>query len=258
MPWVNSQGTATFTAPEEVLERREAIAAPFPGRWREILRERVPFYATLTDEERDRFEAKLKLFVYTKAFQARGLPAVTEEMKVVIAATACRLTMNMPGEECGRVRVVTVRNGAFRDPDGKSEVAVIGLAQRGAVTVSWAHVLEGLADPGDGFNVGYHEFAHALDAADGDVDGVAPSHHFSLYEVWPRVVSDGQDAVRRAVQEACEPPIDSYAAKNEAEFFAVATEWFFEQPATLRENLPHVYDLLARFYGQDPLGRRPG
>jgi MtfA peptidase len=112
------------------------------------------------------------------------------------------------------------------------------------------------ADPADGVNVGYHEFAHTLDVADGDFDGIAPSHHFSLYEVWPKVVAEGHAVVRRAIEEASEPPIDGYAGKDAAEFLAVATEWFFELPGALREKLPGVYDLLARFYGQDPLARR--
>jgi Mlc titration factor MtfA (ptsG expression regulator) len=124
-----------------VLERREAVAAPFPDHWRDILSASAPFYDALTDGECERFEAKLKLFVYTKSFSARGLPEVTEQMKVVIAATACRLTMNMPGEEYGRLRQIIVTNGAFRDPEDEHEV--IGCAWYSEVKVSWPHVLEG-------------------------------------------------------------------------------------------------------------------
>jgi Mlc titration factor MtfA (ptsG expression regulator) len=237
-----------------VLARHEAVAAPFPDAWRAILSARVLFYAGLTDGERARFEAQVKLFVYTKAFSARGLPAVTDEMKVVIAATACRLTMNMPGEEYGRLRHIAVMDGPFRDRDGDDE-DVIGRAGYDKVTVSWPHVLSGLADPADGANVGYHEFAHVLDAADGEMDGFAPSHHFSHYQVWPRLVSEGHAAVRRAVEEASELPIDAYAGKDESEFFAVATEWFFEMPAALRKKMPALYDVLSQFYGQDPLSR---
>jgi MtfA peptidase len=238
---------------DTVLARHEAVAARFPDAWRAILSARVPFYADLTDGERARFESRLKLFVYTKAFSARGL-TVTDEMKVVIAATACRLTMNMPGEEYARLHHIAVMDGPFRDPDGDHE-EVLGLANEGKVTVSWPDVLSGLADPADGVNVGYHEFAHALDAADGAMDGVAPSHHFSLYEVWPRLVLEGHAAVRRAVEQASELPIDAYAGKDKAEFFSVATEWFFELPGALRKRLPALYDVLSQFYGQDPLSR---
>jgi len=240
----------------EVLERHEAVAAPFPERWRDVLRARVPFYAALTESERARFEAKLKIFVYTKVFSCRGLPAVTEEMKVVIAATASRLTMNMPGEEYERIRHIAVASGAFRSAIQSESAKVLGTAGHGKVTVSWPHVLDGLAAQDDGVNVGYHEFAHAIDGADGEMDGIARSHHFSLYEVWPRVVAEGRAVVRSAVQAAREAPIDPYADKSDAEFFAVATEEFFERPAALQEKLPAVYDLLAQFYGQDPLGRR--
>lgn len=234
----------------EILEWHQAIAAPFPVRWRGILAGQVPFYRGLGEEERRRLEDRIKVFVYTKSFSSPNQLAVTEEMKVVVAATACRLTMNMPWEDYAQVRRVSVRAGEFTGRSGK---AVIGRGGRWKVVVSWPDLVAGLAEPDDGDNVGYHEFAHALDGADGDLDGEAPGPVSDIYQVWTEVMSSGREEVVCALRENIDSPIDGYAAKSDSEFFAVATEWFFERPDELRERLPAVYDVLSRFYRQDPV-----
>lgn len=169
-------------------------------------------------------------------------------MKVVVAAAACRLTMNMPWEHYAQVGHVALREKEFITRDG---VHAAGTGGRWKVTLSWPEVLHGLAVPDDGYNVGYHEFAHALDGADDTMDGEAPGPRPDLYPSWAHVIAAGRAEVERAIEEERAPPIDGYAATDEAEFFAVATEWFFERPRSLREKLPAVYDLLSRFYDQD-------
>ena len=236
-----------------ILEWSEAVEALFPAHWRGILLQQVPFYRRLRDDERRRFEDKVKVFVYTKEFISTGGVVVTEEMKVVIAASACRLTMNQGWEDYAQVRVVAVRADAFTGRDGGR---VIGRAGRWKVTVSWPHLVHGLADSEDGENVGYHEFSHALDGADDDIDGEAQGPRSELYWTWTQVMSSGRAEVERALRANADPPIDSYAALNDAEFFAVATEWFFERPHQLRARLPAVYQILSAFYHQDPLADR--
>lgn len=233
----------------EPLDWHEAVAAPFPAPWREILAERVPFYHELRDDERQRFEDKVKVFVYTKTFGSPDDLPVTQEMRVVVAAAACRLTMNMSWEDYAQVRHVVLRAQRFASDDGEP---VAGLGGRHVVTVSWPDLVRGLADPHDGYNIGYHEFAHALDGSDGDFNGEPPGPASDIYQVWTEVMANGRQAVTRALRDGVDPPIDGYAATDDAEFFAVATEWFFERPRVLRGELPAVYDVLRRFYHQDP------
>jgi Mlc titration factor MtfA (ptsG expression regulator) len=128
----------------------------------------------------------------------------------------------------------------------------IGEAGRWKVTVSWTDLVRGLAAPHDGENVGYHEFAHALDDADGSMDGEPTGPASEVFAGWEEVIAAGRAEVQRALDANVDPPIDAYAAKNDAEFFAVATEWFFECPRALRQRLPDVHELLRRFYRQDP------
>ncbi len=236
------------TGPAGRLGWLEAVAAPFPVEWRQILREQVPFYGGLRGAELQRFEHKLKVFVYTKTFSSKKL-TVTEEVKVVVAAAACRLTMNLPWEDYAQLRHVSVHADEL---EGNAGQRVVGRGGRSKVTVSWSDLVGGLAEPDDGDNVGYHEFAHALDAADGSFDGEAQGPPTEIYRVWRQVMTSARAEVRRALAASVDPPINAYAATDDAEFFAVATEWFFERPHDLRARLPAVYDLLCRFYRQDP------
>ena len=233
----------------EILDWHRVEAGPFPPEWRSILLERAPFYRDLSEEERERFEGQVKVFVLTKTFSADGGLSLTDEMKVVVAATACRLTMNQPWEHYPQVKHVALRAEAFRSHRGGM---AIGQGGRWKVTISWPDLVESLAVPDDGHNVGYHEFAHALDGSDDTLDGEAPGPASEVYVNWADVISTGRDEVQRALHAKVEPPIDGYAATDDSEFFAVATEWFFERPRALRERMPAVYDLLSRFYRQDP------
>jgi Mlc titration factor MtfA (ptsG expression regulator) len=241
-------GTLSTLSPDEL---REALDAAFPLAWREILRRRVPFYRTLSEPEQERFEDKVQHFVLTKIFSSTGRLAITDEMKVVVAAAACRLTLNLPWEEYTHVSHVTLRDKSW-DHDGTS---VIGVGGRWKVTLSWPSLLTGMAEPDDGNNVGYHEFAHALDGADGSMDGEARGPPGPHDAVWTHVIASARADVANALRAGVAPPIDEYAATSDVELFAVATEWFFERPHDLRAAMPAVYDLLRAFYRQDPGAR---
>jgi hypothetical protein len=232
-------------------DEHEAGAAPFPPAWRVILLERVSFYRSFDEEERARFEARVALFVRTKTFGSLDKLEITDEMKVVVAAAACRLTMNILWADYAQVPHVALRASSFRDQTG---APAIGQGGRWSVTISWPDLVDGFAIPDDGCNVGYHEFAHVLDGADGSMDGEAQGPAAELYLTWSEVISSGRAQVQRALDANAAAPLDAYAAKNDAEFFAVSTEWFFERPCSLRERLPAVYELLSRFYRQDPAG----
>jgi Mlc titration factor MtfA (ptsG expression regulator) len=139
---------------------------------------------------------------------------------------------------------VTLRPDSWRHDDAR----VIGLANRWKVTLSWPSLLHGMATPHDGDNVGYHEFAHALDAADGSVDGEVEGPPVRSFGAWREVIAYARGEMTRALDAGQTPPIDGYAATNDAELFAVATEWFFERPRDLDAALPALHALLRDFY----------
>jgi Mlc titration factor MtfA (ptsG expression regulator) len=223
-------------------ELREALDAPFPRGWREVLDRRVPFYRTLGEAEQERIEDQIQQFVVTKAFTStRGL-AITDEMKVVAAAAACRLTLNLPWIDYASVGYVSLRPEDSWRHEGRE---VVGLGNRWKVTMSWPQLLRGMAEPHDGYNVGYHEFAHALDG-NGALDGMPMNCSGG------QTIADSRAKVAHAIRLGYAPPIDEYAATSDAELFAVATEWFLERPHDLRASMPALYDLLQQLYNQDP------
>ena len=122
---------------------------------------------------------------------------------------------------------------------------------RGPVILSWADVLNRRRQPGH--NVIIHEMAHKLDMLNGDADGFPPLHRRMDRRVWSQVFSGAWEHLRHAQRSGDDLPIDPYALESPAEFFAVASEQFFESPAVLRQHLPDVYRQLELFYRQHPL-----
>ena len=122
---------------------------------------------------------------------------------------------------------------------------------RGPLILSWNDVLESTTDD-DGFNVVLHEFAHKLDEEDSDTDGLPILHDDEHYEEWAEILSREFDAFEHSVDHDEEHVLDEYALSSPAEFFAVATESFFEEPAAMKAQLPDLYEQLRRYYRVDP------
>jgi Mlc titration factor MtfA (ptsG expression regulator) len=121
---------------------------------------------------------------------------------------------------------------------------------RGPVILSWADVLSTGKKPGH--NVVIHEMAHKLDMLNGDANGFPPLHRRMNRRAWSQVFSKAWDRLKEEQRNGVELPIDPYALESPAEFFAVASEQFFETPANLRQHLPDVYRQLTQFYRQHP------
>lgn len=134
----------------------------------------------------------------------------------------------------------------------RSRPALAGEAWgRGPVIVSLADALD--AHPASGRNVIVHEMAHKLDMQNGEANGFPPLHKRMDPRAWTAIFSRAWDDLHARRQRGEELPMDAYALENPAEFFAVASEQFFETPAWLRQHLPDVYAQLALFYRQTPL-----
>jgi Mlc titration factor MtfA (ptsG expression regulator) len=150
---------------------------------------------------------------------------------------------------------VFVRSGRLID-DGR--IPLLGEAHHGGpVILAWDRVLYDGRRANDGHNLVYHEFAHKLDMLDGDADGTPPLTSHAEREQWRAVCEQAFLALRERVERGQRSFLDDYGASNEAEFFAVATEAFFEQPGELRDVEPALYAILQAFYRQDPAAREP-
>ncbi|MCD6142171.1 zinc-dependent peptidase [Candidatus Bipolaricaulota bacterium] len=246
--------------------RRRIMEQPLPPEWQGII-DRIPILSRLSTAERGKLEDITKVLVAEKHFEGTHGLGVTEEMRVTIAAQAALLILNRPHDYYPRLVSIILYPGQYIAPH--REETPIGVViegeqvrageswSRGAVVLSWEDVRADAAGQGHpGRNVVLHEFAHQLDAENGAVDGI-PALPPDRYQEWERVMSAEYARLRTAVEAGAVTFLDPYAATNPAEFFAVATERFFTDPASLLRSLPEVYEQLRRFYRQDPAGTFP-
>jgi MtfA peptidase len=235
----------------------------FPAEWIADLERNVPAYLRLSAEQRERLQQRILAFLAEKHFEGCGGLELTDEIRVTIAAQACLLLLNLDAR-FSKLRSILVYPDTFvgrrtwiHEHFSGSDPSTATLGEswtQGAVVLSWSSVLAGAADPEDGSNVVLHEFAHQLDQEDGTANGIPLLRGRSAFGVWADVLRHEHAALEKAVERGDDTLLDGYGAKNRAEFFAVATEFFFERPRELSERHPAVYEQLRRFYGQDPAG----
>jgi MtfA peptidase len=209
----------------------------------------------MDEAEQTAMEDLTRLFLNKVRFEGIGIE-VTDEIRVTIAYEACLLVLNLGIEWYRDVTSVivypttVVRQGAHGIGDGIVDAAatpLLGEARlHGPVVVVWDTARRQARHPQRGHNVVLHEFAHKLDMYDGVADGVPALRRQDRAE-WQTAMGQTLQALR----ERPVPPLDPYGATNPAEFFAVATEAFFEMPTALRSSVPSIYELLSRFYRQD-------
>lgn len=235
------------------LRRRRLARQAFPTAWIEILEKRVPFYSKLEGALRERFLTSVLIFAEEKDFIAAGGFEMTDEARVSISAAAVRLILHLDISAYDRLREILVYPEAFRRPG--EDQWVLGEAHTwGTVVLAWKSVRLGLANEFDGHDTASHEFAHVLDRAGGAFDGTPELRAHAHYRPWAQVMTRNYMALRRGGRKA-RKVLRNYGATNEAEFFAVATEAFFEKPQQMREHTPELYAELQRFYRGNPAKR---
>ncbi|MET0333032.1 MAG: M90 family metallopeptidase [Rhizobacter sp.] len=253
-------GQPLWTAWRRARIRRQ----PFPLAWREILRRRVPYVRHLPADLQLQLKKHIQVFVAEKPFIGCAGLTVTDEMRITIAAQACLLLLNRqrPGYYPA-LRQVLVYPGAFAvdrvhaDGSGVLQEQRLALSgeswSQGQVILSWQDALDGAADPGDGHNVVVHEFAHQLDQENGAANGAPHIGGRARRERWSQVMAEAFAQLQAQVEHGAPSLLDPYGATNPAEFFAVASEVFFEQPQAMAEAHPALYGELSRFYRLNPL-----
>ncbi|HKZ73990.1 MAG TPA: M90 family metallopeptidase [Steroidobacteraceae bacterium] len=242
--------------------RRRALNEPFPDEWRAYLEASLPLYRRMPRELRLALEPRVRAFLADVRFIGCNGLAVTDEMRLVIALQACLLVSRRGAGAYGSLYSVLVYPDEFvvaeRDEDEagvvtEGERALSGQAMdTDRIVLSWRDVQEtGGGD--DAYNVVLHEFAHYLDHSVEGAISAAPGRRRRLAD-WHRVLEHEYEALCDAVERGHDTLIDPYGAEEPAEFFAVATETFFEQPRELEQHHPALYAALRGFYGLHPAG----
>ena len=242
--------------------RARITAKPFPDAWRDFIHSRMPYIKCLPPELQLDLEKRIQIFLAEKHFEGCGGFVITEEVRLVIAAQACVLVIGRPIDIFPRLKTILVYKTAFfADRNEEDEIGVVGSSDDvhageswdiGVVILAWQEIERGLRHKHDGYNVIIHEFAHQLDQENYETDGVPLLDHRDHYPRWQEVFSEHYAELLNDVERRRKTVLDDYGATNPAEFFAVASESFFEESAKLKQQHPDLYDVLNHYYKQDP------
>jgi Mlc titration factor MtfA (ptsG expression regulator) len=243
--------------------RARVRAAPFPPDWLRLVERNVPLYSRLSAVDREELLGHVKVLLAEKHFEGCGGLELTDEIRVTIAAQACLLLLHRDIDYFPTVVSILVYPSSFMaEVREENDVGIVqeGYDERvgeafsaGVVVLAWDDVQQGAEDLQNGYNVVLHEFAHQLDDEYPDAEGLPLVDSPELYAAWGRVFGAAYARLCRDVKKDRPTVMDEYAATDPAEFFAVATEFFFEAPADLQRAYPELFDLLKEYYRQDPL-----
>ena len=246
--------------------RRKALARPLPEDFVAHVERNVPARRRMPAELRARHDSLVSAFLSEKQFVGCNGLVVTDEIRATIAALACLLVLGRRGHYDELHSILVYPSAFWVEDEVEDEAGVVEKRRRvlsgeawdsSRIILSWDDVLEAVRFPGEGYNVALHEFAHYLDA---EGLGLAePPQQRASAETRPRSVAEwaadlGQEfeSLLDAVDRGEDTFLDPYAAEDQAEFFAVATEDFLDRPVELRRAHPKLYELLREFYGLDP------
>lgn len=248
--------------------RKKLNEAPFADAWEDIIRRNVAHYSMLENDERFHLRALIQVFIAEKYWEAAGGLELTDEIRVTISAQACLLLLGLHHNYYQNVESIIVYPTTVVPPRRKPgffettitpvelEQPIIGQAfLRGPVIIIWDAALNGGRHPEFGHNVIYHEFAHKMDMLDGAADGTPPLRDRAEYRDWVETCSREYLRLKDDILKGRKSFLNAYAGTNEAEFFAVATEQFFDQPRLMIKQAPDLYRVLQEYYRQDPFGR---
>ena len=241
----------------------EPVEVVFKDEWIVHLVEHLPLYSRFSDELRQKVHEKIARFVATTYFEGCGGLELTDEMILSVAGQACMLIVNHEGDPYPNLKSVLLYPSTFGSKEQRVNEAGVVTSEvvyrlgeswsSGTVVLAWDSVARGARNIFDGRNVTFHEFAHQLDQEDGRADGVPFLEEPQAYHTWGEVLGNGYVKLVDRAERRKKSVMDHYGATNIAEFFAVATESFFEKPRQMNKKHPLLYQELKDYYRLDPL-----
>ena len=238
---------------------QKLLATPPPPTWLPILKKTLPMIGRMSGKHKNQLFGYMQIFLSKKQFEGCGGLELSEEITTTIAAQACMLLLGRETQVYPKLKTVLVyphtytsgQKGMFGGDNGES--ARLGESwDCGVVVLSWNSVKGGARNFEDGHNVTFHEFAHQLDQEDGAADGAPILEERSAYSAWARVFGEEYKVLVDKTRRGKKSTMDRYGATNPAEFFAVATETFFEKPRQLKSRHPELFEELQYYYKVDP------
>jgi Mlc titration factor MtfA (ptsG expression regulator) len=241
----------------KIRRRQTILSQPFPAAWEAVLHREVVFFRALGPEDQKRFRRELQIFLGEKRITGIRMELDTTT-RVLTAASAIISIFGFPEWEWDQISEILVYPDRFNKEfefENRNQRHALGMVGTGAMNrmmiLSQPDLLGGFRNPQDKRNVGIHEFAHLVDKSDGTIDGL-PMVGLDRAAIGPWI-----ELVRRKMNEIerGKSDINPYGLTSEAEFFAVATEYFFERPGVMKRKHPELYAMLSRVFSQS-LGER--
>ncbi|MBX2852766.1 MAG: zinc-dependent peptidase [Phycisphaeraceae bacterium] len=244
--------------------RKRLRNTPLPGAWWDIIDENVPLVRGMDKPDRKELGGIIQILIHEKTFEGCGGLEITDTIRLTILAQAAVLLLNRDTGYYPTLKTILVYPSTYFAnhqevlPDGtvvEGKQARLGESwYRGSLVLAWDNVQSSAWNHDDGRNVTLHEFAHQLDGVATGMDGAPDLNCSERYRSWARVLGDEYATLSEKLHKGHKTKLDPYAATNPPEFFAVATEYFFEKPGMMRRHYPELYDELAAFYKQDRAG----
>lgn len=230
----------------------KALSQPFPRKWRQALERSVPFYQKLDPNEQKRFEKAIQLFLYDTRITGVNTE-VDEAIRLWVATSAVIPIFGFKDWRYRNLTEVLIYPTAFKSDNyaqegpGRNALGMVGTGvMRGQMILSKPALVNGFLKSGDGRNTGIHEFAHLLDASDGEYDGIPYLLDQKYILPWLGLMHREMKRIQEGKSK-----LRPYGATNKAEFFAVASEFFFERPDELKLHYPRLYALQEKIFRQD-------
>ena len=244
--------------------RRRLRARSFPKNWWQIIERNVRFFQRLSVDDQVELLGHIKVFLAEKRFEGCGGLELTDEIVVTIAAQACLLLLHRKTDYFPGLLTILVYPSTYLVEEKRHVEGPVweeGTMHRqgetgrrmGSMVLAWDAAKAGAMDSSDGKNVVLHEFAHQLDYENGAVDGAPAFASREQQLSWGEAMRTEFASLRFAGDIGIPTLLDTYGASNPAEFFAVATEAFFERPRALRSRHPKLYAELQCYFHQNPV-----
>ena len=222
----------------------------------------IPICRRLANADREELRGHIQIFIGEKQFEGCGGLEIDDRIRVTIAAHASILLLHRRTDYYPQLESILVYPHAYEAPSERhisdylveegTEVREGESWYRGSMVLSWEDVQRGAADPGDGENVVFHEFAHQLDDESGAADGTPLLDSIEQWRSWVAVFQAEFEALQDDDARGRRTLLDPYGAESPPEFFAIATECFFERPRELKQRHAKLYEHLCGYYKQDP------
>lgn len=264
--------TYVFGKPIFVALRRAKVKAqPFPKHYRQIIKKRMPYFGQMPTDLQLQLKKHILVFLAEKEFVGFEGIRINDDIRVTVAAQACLLLLNRPSSYYSKLKTIAIYPSAFiksgeqKQPiSGQLEGSINLVSEQktvlageswdfGRIVLSWKDTVEGAKIPDDGANVVIHEFAHQLDQQNGPANGFPRLSKTANKKQWSDIMSQEFNRLQKQKQQNQPSLLSYYGATNPAEFFAVASEVFFEQSKALYHQHNALYNQLKSYYQVDPI-----